>query len=150
MTFIALVVLAAFLFTAFSRITRLEARIDVLEAGRTATQGTSGVAVASSHAKSVAEVWVAPVYEKTEPARAGAPDNIPAVEIHHSPTWVAPVGVASTEAVSTTEHVNATTTVPQQTESSLGGTWFTTIGALALIIAGAFFFRYAVDNGWFS
>lgn len=150
MTFIAIVVLAALLFTAFSRITRLEARIDVLEAGRTATHGTGDVVVAPAQAKSVAEVWVAPVYEKTESARADAPDNIPAVEIHRSPTWVAPVGVAPSEAVSTTEHVNTATTVPQQTESSLGGTWFTTIGALALIIAGAFFFRYAVDNGWIS
>jgi uncharacterized membrane protein len=155
MTFIAIVVLAALLFTAFSRITRLEARIDVLEAGRTATHGTSGVAVASAQAKSVAEVWVAPVYEKTEPARADAPDNIPAVEIHHSPTWVAPVGdvlagVASADDGSSTEDTNFVTTASHQTESSIGGTWFTAIGALALIIAAAFFFRYAVDSGWIS
>lgn len=147
MTFIAIVVLATLLFVAFSRISRLEARIAALESGK----------------KTVVDpaTWVAPVYKKTESARADAPDNVPAVVIEHSDDWVAPVGTAPTRVVAAAEHNSGAVHVitapveeekakPRSTESSIGGTWFTVIGALALIIAGAFFFRYAIENDWVS
>jgi uncharacterized membrane protein len=163
MTFIALVVLAALLFTAFSRISRLEARIAALEAGHPIAPQTTAVVAEALPSKAALDpqTWVAPVYEHTESAQAAAPDNIPAVEIEHSPTWVPPVGAAPTRVAAVAEHSGGaahTTAVSidepvvknRTSESSLGGTWFTAIGALALIIAGAFFFRYAVDNGWIS
>lgn len=76
-----------------------------------------------------------PLRSPTEPARESGlePPSEPVDEARAGPSEAVQVGVAPAS---------------QSVETSFGLNWLNRIGALTLVFAAAFFFKYAVDNGW--
>jgi uncharacterized membrane protein len=88
-------------------------------------------------------------------AGAVRPPSVPVASMPQEPrsaTWVAPVGGAP---AGIAEHASAPamSSTPVRTssdEAAIGGTWFTAIGAIAVIVAAGFFLKYAFENDWIT
>ena len=113
-----------------ARIYALERQLVVLEARAPASApAAEAVVVPQPHA-----VGESPI-EATPPAL----DFVPAPSLANYPE---PAPAAAVAGIS--EHEEA----PKELEASIGLVWINRIAALTLILAAAFFFKYAVDNQW--
>jgi uncharacterized membrane protein len=97
-----------------------------------------------------ATVTPEPVVAKAESEQAAPASSEPgAAPVYASPApgWIANFSVTATTAEPEPSPTQ-TSDAPRELESNIGLTWINRIAAVTLILAAAFFFKYAVDNQW--
>ncbi len=123
----------------FERIASLESRLARLEP--TPPEGSCAAPLPSS----IPEPVCPPAPERTFESE---PTPTPPFEAQPLESG-APFGSFGTpEAQPSGPSVDEPSSIPQSAETSFGLNWLNRIGAFTLILAVAFFFKYAIDNDW--
>lgn len=90
-----------------------------------------------------------PIVERV--ADAEAPPPARESEPMHVDNMAAPASLAGHDAPAAAAEVSENQTsvnAPRELEANIGLTWINRIAAVTLVLAAAFFFKYAVDNQW--
>jgi uncharacterized membrane protein len=93
---------------------------------------------------------VPPVVRQPEPAPPAEPPQEPPPPVAAEPPTVAeqPAPLPSTDQPAPLPPLAAAPDRPREFETQVGLTWISRIGAVTLIFAAAFIFKYAIDNQW--
>lgn len=125
------------------RLSLIEARLDQLEE-RFNSAAMSREAAAPSSSPTTASTPGSPVTDLTALFDLGTPAAPPT-----TPTFISRTELADGDAREDPKNSGAASPVRESLERIIGGRWYAVLGGLVVIIGVAFFYQYAVQQGWF-